>query len=125
MVSIPGIPLSALVSATGLKVSGLTSHFQLITTKEEEEDFYFNTIQSYKRCISISENSFLSDEIGMSVHDLDIEKESIRIKHIGMNNNSYLVEVKINLLSREVKIGYYVLVFDESGTEIDDYLVFR
>lgn len=96
-----------------------------ITTKEEEEDFYFNTIQSYKRCISISENSFLSDEIGMSVHDLDIEKESIKIKHIGMNNNSYLVEVKINLLSRDVKIGYYVLVFDESGTEIDDYLVFR
>ncbi|MCQ9634986.1 hypothetical protein MP477_08485 [Chryseobacterium sp. WG23] len=88
------------------------------------ENYYLNAIKSYKRCIEKSENSFLSDEIDISVFDLQIEKDSVKFKYSAINSDSYLIEVRLNLLSNEINLGYYVSVLDEKYNEVDNYLVF-
>jgi hypothetical protein len=72
------------------------------------ENYYLKAIKSYKRCVEKSENSFLSNEIGFSVHELELENE-----------------VKLNLLSNDLNLGYYISVLNEEENEIDDYLVFN
>ncbi len=88
------------------------------------ENYYLNAIKSYKRCIGKDENFFLSDEIGISVYDLELEKDSVKFKYSGINSDSYLIEVRLNLLSNELNIGYYISVLDEGHEEVDNYLVF-
>lgn len=88
-------------------------------------NYYLNAIKSYKRCVGKDENSFLSDEIGISVHDLELEKDSVKFKYSAMNSDYYLIEVKLNLLSNELNLGYYISVLDEGHEEVDNYLVFN
>jgi hypothetical protein len=67
----------------------------------------------------------LSDEIGVSVFDLELEKHSVSCKYLEVNSDSYLIEVRLNLSLNEFHFGYYVSVLDQHGIEVDDYLVFK
>lgn len=89
------------------------------------ENFYTNAIQSYKRCIQRNENSFLSDEIGTSMHNIELEKDSVKFKYLATNSEFFLIEVRLNLLSDKLDLGYYVSVLDEDYKEVDNYLVFN
>ncbi|MCH5720504.1 hypothetical protein [Niabella hibiscisoli] len=93
--------------------------------KEMLENYYFNATESYKRCIEVEENSFLSDELGISVHDLDVKMDSVRFKYLGLHSDAYLIEVRVDLFSNDFYLGHYISVLDEDGLEIDNYLVFK
>lgn len=89
------------------------------------KDFYDNTISSYTRCIKADENSFLSDEIGISIFEVKPEIDSVRFKYTGMNHETAVIEVRLNLLSPDnLELGYFTSVFDEHYQEIGDFLVF-
>lgn len=88
------------------------------------EEFYLTAIYSYYRCIEKKENSLLSDEIGISLNDLKVEKDSIKIKFLKIEQNTFSIEIKLNLSWKALDIGYYTLELNNKNKEIDNFLVF-
>ncbi|ULT25852.1 MULTISPECIES: hypothetical protein [Sphingobacterium] len=42
-----------------------------------------------------------------------------------MRSENYVIEIRLNLLSKESNVGYYALILNEENQELDDYLVFN
>ncbi|RKE55308.1 hypothetical protein [Sphingobacterium detergens] len=89
------------------------------------ENYFKRAIDSYHSCIELEENSCLFNEIAKSASDVQLERDSIKFLYNDMRSENYVIEIRLNLLSKESNVGYYALILNEENQELDDYLVFN
>lgn len=88
------------------------------------ENYFKHSIDSYHSCIQNEENRYLFREIGLSHSDVQPEKESIRILYNDSRSAYYVIEVRLNLRSKQLNLGHYILILNEENQVLDDYLIF-
>ncbi|WP_343558926.1 hypothetical protein [Sphingobacterium sp.] len=89
------------------------------------ENYFKRAIDSYHSCIKQEENSCLFNEIAIFATDTQLELNSIKFLYNDMRSANYVIEVRLNLLSKESNVGYYTLILNEEDEALDDYLVFN
>lgn len=89
------------------------------------ENCFKRAIDSYVSCIELEENSCHFNEIAISASVIQLERNSIKFLYNDMRSENYVIEVRLNLLSKESNVGYYVLILNEENEALDDYLVFN
>ena len=92
--------------------------------KDIIESLYQKAITSFHDCMKDEENAFLRDEINLPVSSIIPRGEFVKIQFFQSETSKFIIEVKIQLLFRDVLIGYYCYFEDEAGLPIDDKLVF-
>ena len=96
--------------------------------KVAEIDFdahYSRAKGAYAECAAEDSELFLK-ELGARWESISTRNESIRMTFHGSNRDEYLLEIKLELLAADgERIGWYCLHEDESGTVVDDFLVFE
>jgi hypothetical protein len=86
---------------------------------------YAKAKAAFIECVSRKENKHLESEIGIALDDLLPKEQWIKIQFSGTEKASFLVEVRLELYSSTKEgLGYYCYHENESGSVIDDYLVF-
>jgi len=88
------------------------------------ENYFKRSIDSYHSCIQNEENRYLFREIGLSHRDVQPKKDAIKILYNDSRSAYYVIEVRLNLWSKQLNVGHYILVLDEENQALDDYLVF-
>lgn len=88
-------------------------------------NYFKRAIDSYHSCIEQEENSCLFKQIAISATDTQLELDSIKFLYNDMRSANYVIEVRLNLLSKELNVGYYALILNEENEALDDYLVFN
>ena len=87
---------------------------------------YLRAMAAFKKCIFDDENKFLEDEITVSLESIIPKEEFVCIKLSGFDKDTFQIETTILLLSSHgEKLGRYTLVEDQSGSVVDDFLVFH
>ncbi|MCS4225785.1 hypothetical protein [Sphingobacterium sp. BIGb0165] len=89
------------------------------------ECYFKRAIDSFYSCIELEENSCLFKEIAISASDVQLERDSIKFLYNVMRSKHHVIEVSLNLLSKESNVGYYTLILNEENQALDDYLVFK
>ncbi len=102
--------------------------------KQKIESVFPNSIEllrrcerSYHNCINSDENIELREEIGVSLDELELAKESIRIEFDSAEYGELIFDTKFKILNLNTKesIGYYRCIENLEGDFVDDFLVFH
>lgn len=87
--------------------------------------FYAKANKLFKRCLLNEENIYLQEEIDVPLNLIITQNDCITIKFPFEDNEVYIIETKITLLSQKnEELGWYSYLEDENGNVIDDFLVF-
>ena len=86
---------------------------------------YNKAKESFKECIRNKDNEFLKNEVSISLEDIVVIEESIKIVFSQKFFNRYLVEVSLLLFDGNKEIGKYLYFENEREEDIDDSLVFH
>ena len=94
--------------------------------KEDLELMYSKAKTAFEKCVGDDENKFLANEIDIPINSILTENEFVRIQYFKSETDSYIVETKIQLLSKANEIiGSYIYYENEDGIPVDDSLVFK
>ena len=89
------------------------------------ENLYLKAKLSYHECILNPDNNYLKDEIDIQIDEINLVEDFIRVQFFKNNIDKFVVEVKLNLVSKDNRsIGRYFYYEDEKNKPLDDSLIF-
>jgi len=86
---------------------------------------YNKARQNFVECINDNDNQFLKDEVSISLDEIIIIEEDIKIVFSKRDFEQYLFEVSLILSDGQNEIGKYLYIENEKEEVIDDSLVFH
>ncbi|MGV3597025.1 MAG: hypothetical protein ACO1PI_04105 [Bacteroidota bacterium] len=93
--------------------------------KQELKSLYEKAIKKYHDCVLKADNAFLKDEISIPPTSVILKYSNMKIVFSQEDTENYVFETTISLWDYNDKyIGIYIYIMDDTGSEVDDKLVF-